>query len=481
MGQCPRPSTRLPSPPLPTNRSTGVSRACRRIGGGRPLPRCVPPASTRSPPAPSGRCACCASPPSPTTSSTMAAWCRDRGVELAPHGKTHMAPQLLARQFDAGATAVTLATISQVRTFRAFGVDRVVLANELVDEAGLRWLAAELDGDPNFEPGVLGGLGARGRDHVGHPGRRRCPTSGRRLRRGGHGRRAHRLPGRRRGRRRRAGRGRVPAAAPGRRRGLRGRHGARRDPTRPAGGCGPTCGNCGRRWAVWRRRSRATRSLVTAGGSTYFDLVADELTGWAGVGPVRTVLRSGCYLTHDDGLYGRTSPLTAAFRPALSVWAQVTSRPEPDLALVTMGRRDVSFDQDLPVPYGLTDSAVTEAQRPARLPAGGTRRPRSRRGGDVARVRDLPSLHGVRQVAADPGARRRRPGRRPGPHVLLASSRAAGDVDPAEPPADGLGRGDGALGGRVELVLAEPIGRPRHAQRRDDPAGRRRTPVRRRR
>ena len=28
--------------------------------------------------------------------ATMAGWCRDRGVELAPHGKTHMAPQLLA-------------------------------------------------------------------------------------------------------------------------------------------------------------------------------------------------------------------------------------------------------------------------------------------------------------------------------------------------------------------------------------------------
>ena len=26
--------------------------------------------------------------------STMAGWCRERGVELAPHGKTHMAPQL---------------------------------------------------------------------------------------------------------------------------------------------------------------------------------------------------------------------------------------------------------------------------------------------------------------------------------------------------------------------------------------------------
>jgi D-serine deaminase-like pyridoxal phosphate-dependent protein len=102
--------------------------------------------------------------------------------------------------------------------------------------------------------------------------------------------------------------------------------------------------------------------IVTAGGSTYFDVVADELTGWSGNGTVRTVLRSGCYLTHDDGLYRRTSPLggPAGLQPALTVWAQVVSRPEPDLALVTMGRRDVSFDQDLPMPYGLADSAVTK-------------------------------------------------------------------------------------------------------------------------
>ena len=51
------------------------------------------------------------------------------------------------------------------------------------------------------------------------------------------------------------------------------------------------------------------RLIVTAGGSTYFDTVADELTGWPADISVRTILRSGCYLTHDDGLYGRTSPL----------------------------------------------------------------------------------------------------------------------------------------------------------------------------
>ena len=42
--------------------------------------------------------------------------------------------------------------------------------------------------------------------------------------------------------------------------------------------------------------------IVTAGGSTYFDTVADVLTGdWPEGLSVRTILRSGCYLTHDDG------------------------------------------------------------------------------------------------------------------------------------------------------------------------------------
>ena len=50
------------------------------------------------------------------------------------------------------------------------------------------------------------------------------------------------------------------------------------------------------------------------------------------------------------GCMPRTSPLRAALLPALQVWAQVVSRPEPGLAVLTMGRRDVSFDQDLPVP-----------------------------------------------------------------------------------------------------------------------------------
>lgn len=94
--------------------------------------------------------------------------------------------------------------------------------------------------------------------------------------------------------------------------------------------------------------------IVTAGGSAYFDQVAARLTEpWPF--PVRPVLRSGAYITHDDGFYRGISPFgrtpgAEPFRPALRAWAQVTSRPQPDLALLTLGKRDASFDEGLPEP-----------------------------------------------------------------------------------------------------------------------------------
>ena len=292
--------------------------------------------------------------------ATMSQWCREHGVELAPHGKTHMSPQLLARQFDAGATAVTLATISQVRVFRAFGVSAVFLANQLVDTAGLRWLASELDAHPDFDltcwvdsvdgveamTATLTAAGADRRVNV-------CVEVG--------------MPAGRTGCRSAAELDEVARAA------------AASDRLRLVGVAGyeAATGHLLTPDAVGRVRDYLTdlraavvrlaplfetdEIVVTAGGSTYFDVVAELLTGgWPQ--PVRTVLRSGCYLTHDDGLYLRSTPLggPTGLRAAMSVWAQVTSRPEPDLALVTMGRRDASFDQDLPVPYRLADATVVK-------------------------------------------------------------------------------------------------------------------------
>jgi D-serine deaminase-like pyridoxal phosphate-dependent protein len=97
--------------------------------------------------------------------------------------------------------------------------------------------------------------------------------------------------------------------------------------------------------------------IVTAGGSAFFDRVVACLTpAWNLDLPVRVVLRGGCYLTHDSGLYERLSPIgtrdasTDRLRPALETWGVVLSRPEPELAIVGFGKRDVPFDIDLPIP-----------------------------------------------------------------------------------------------------------------------------------
>jgi D-serine deaminase-like pyridoxal phosphate-dependent protein len=64
------------------------------------------------------------------------------------------------------------------------------------------------------------------------------------------------------------------------------------------------------------------------------------------------VLRSGCYLTHDDGLYARVSPLPE-LRPALELWAHVLSCPEPGLAIAGFGKRDAPYDLGLPTVLAL--------------------------------------------------------------------------------------------------------------------------------
>jgi D-serine deaminase-like pyridoxal phosphate-dependent protein len=83
--------------------------------------------------------------------ATMARWCADRGLDLAPHGKTTMAPALWAAQLAAGSWALTLANTFQLSVARAFGVRRVLLANAVVSPLHLRRIADELAADPGFE------------------------------------------------------------------------------------------------------------------------------------------------------------------------------------------------------------------------------------------------------------------------------------------------------------------------------------------
>ncbi len=99
--------------------------------------------------------------------------------------------------------------------------------------------------------------------------------------------------------------------------------------------------------------------ILTAGGSAAFDIVARDLPMKLSK-PVLTILRSGCYVTHDSGFYNRMLEGVKArsgaawqsrpgLQPALEVWSRVQSCPEPGLAILTMGKRDASFDLDMPI------------------------------------------------------------------------------------------------------------------------------------
>ena len=285
----------------------------------------------------------------------MAGYCARAGVLLAPHGKTAMSPELAARQLAHGAWGITVATIGQLRTYRAFGFDRLLLANELVDEAGLAWLAAELAADPGFEAycyvDSAEGVAILDRTLTRHPAGRRLPV----LVEIGH-------PGGRTGCRTDAQALAVARAA------------AATGTLRMAGAAGyeGSIGPGDQQLALVTSFCRRLRALagqladldgtgdltgeliVTAGGSAFFDIVARELTA-GGDKKIKAILRSGAYLTHDHGYYGTVSPAArgvaaAALRPAVELWAQVLSRPEPGLALLGAGRRDVGFDKGLPVP-----------------------------------------------------------------------------------------------------------------------------------
>ncbi|MFI5529394.1 alanine racemase [Kitasatospora sp. NPDC051853] len=286
---------------------------------------------------------------------TMAAWCDEAGVSLAPHGKTTMAPALWRSQIEAGCHGITLANLSQLRVARAFGVQRVLLANTLLDPGGLAWLAGELAADPEFA--VVSWV-----DSVAS-----VRLMDRALRTAAAERPVEVL---------------VELGGP------RGRTGARgvpealevaaevlRSPTLRLAGVGGYEGALAHdattagldtvrdylRQLAYLHRSLADdypgpHPLVTAGGSAYFDTVVEELAPVAReVGGAPLVLRSGAYLVHDDGFYRGISPLARdgrgrPFRSAMHGWARVVSHPEPQLSLLDGGKRDFPYDEGLPEP-----------------------------------------------------------------------------------------------------------------------------------
>ena len=304
------------------------------------------------------------------------------GIELAPHAKTPMAPDLARSLVEAGAWGTTVADIRQASVMLHAGLLRLIIANGVGGAGGaLRlaalmaaWpqaevyvfadsvaavsaLAAAWNGNPALAPlRVLVELGAaRGGARTTHEGEAIADAI-------------------------QATGGRLVVAGVATYEGAA----ALPDPVRT----GEVIGGLLALTADMFKRLRARVGsgvplLVTAGGSVFFDkVVAALLPTVTADGDARLVLRSGAIFFHDHGTYdrqlaaldarhgfaigGKPVSAQASFKPALRIWAEILSRPEPGLAVCGMGMRDVSFDQGLPTVLGLYRGGTPMSPGPRR-------------------------------------------------------------------------------------------------------------------
>ncbi len=271
--------------------------------------------------------------------SLMADWVASRGLEIAPHGKTTMAPQLWQQLLDAGAWGITLATMWQVQVARSFGVSRIILANEVVDPVALEWLSAELT-DESFEfvcwvdsveavAAMRAGLAraARAVDVVVELG----SAGGRTGARGVDAALAVASA--------------VDAAPELRLVGVGGYEGSYARERTPEG-IAAVERYLDEIVAVHGHVAWGAKPIVTAGGSAWFDLVAERLA--ALVGEATVILRSGAFQIHDDGFYRGITPVSG-LRSAMHGWSRVVSTPEQGLAILDGGKRDFPYDEGMPV------------------------------------------------------------------------------------------------------------------------------------
>lgn len=288
--------------------------------------------------------------------AAMQAFADRIGAHLCPHGKTSMSPELFRMQIEAGAWGMTAATAHHVRIYRRLGIGRILLASQLAARADVDWVLDELERDPAFDFYCLADS-AEAVDLLADAAERR------RLRR------PLQLL--------------VETGFPEGRAGARGLGEALAVARRIA--ASPRLALRGIETFEGIRQTRADARLealemldlavaaaeamvredlagdgpllFSAGGSAFLDLCAERLPREISGRRVEKVIRPGCYVTHDHGLYERlTHPGGARphglpkLEPALEVWGAVLSLPEPGLGIVGLGKRDVSSDLELPQP-----------------------------------------------------------------------------------------------------------------------------------
>lgn len=281
---------------------------------------------------------------------SMHTWVARHGAELAPHGKTTMAPALWSWQLAEGATAITVANEFQLRVARRAGIGSVVVANEMISPAGLSWLAAELGEDFDVTCWVDSVDGVRAMQAALSEAEATRPL-GVCVEIGAVGTRC--------GARTDADVDAIVDAvkrAPALElRGVSGFEGSIKT-NAYENTVAEVRGFLARLADTFERivpHVESPQPMVSAGGSMYFDLVLDALTPILSRTPAaRLVLRSGAYLVHDDGLYRDGTPHVTrsgpSLLPAAHIWATVISTPEEGLALLDAGKRDVPYDLQLP-------------------------------------------------------------------------------------------------------------------------------------
>ncbi|REG60990.1 D-serine dehydratase [Paraburkholderia sp. BL6669N2] len=284
----------------------------------------------------------------------MQAFVAEYGVKLAPHGKTTMAPQLFRRQLENGAWGITLATAHQVRAAYHGGVSRVLMANQLVGRHNMM-MVAELLSDPDFEFFCLVDS-VEGVEQLGEFFKSVNKQLQVLLELG--------VSGGRTGVRDVAQRNAVLEAI------------ARYPDTLKLAGVELYEGVLKEehevreflqsavavtRELVEQGRFARTPAVLSGAGSAWYDVVAEEFVKASETGKVEVVLRPGCYLTHDVGIYRKAQTeifarnpvakkMGEGLLPALQLWAYVQSIPEPDRAIIGLGKRDSAFDAGMPEP-----------------------------------------------------------------------------------------------------------------------------------
>ncbi len=317
-------------------------------------------------------------------SAWMKRFLHDTGVQITPHGKTTMSPTLFDLQLADGAWAITIATPHQFQVARQFGYKRIFMANQLIgrqailDIVGALVEDQDLDfyclvDDPSNVAALAAGVRARGLlrplkvlVELGYQGGRTgCRDTAKALQLA---RAVHRE--------------RDALALSG----IEGFEGLiRGDGTAEARAQVNSLldGMMSLAEAVEQEGLFAPGLvLLSAGGSSYFDIVSTRLSQANLDRPFKVLLRSGCYITYDSGLYVRAMQAMSernnapagteeGLRAALEVWAYVQSRPEPGKAIIAFGKRDASHDEP-PVPLKWFRPNTHNKGSPVDMPEGHT-------------------------------------------------------------------------------------------------------------